>query len=64
MKPEGPLPHSQDLAIGPCTEPTESSPAEWLALMFRIRELPGSYLGPKTGYPGCGFFVGFLSPSE
>jgi hypothetical protein len=23
----------------------------WLALLFRIREVQGSYLVPKTGYP-------------
>jgi hypothetical protein len=25
--------------------------AEWLALMIRIRDVPGSNLGPETGYP-------------
>jgi hypothetical protein len=25
--------------------------AEWLALLLRIREIPESNLGPKTGYP-------------
>jgi hypothetical protein len=24
---------------------------EWLALLLRIREFPGSNLGPETGYP-------------
>jgi hypothetical protein len=24
---------------------------EWLTLLFRIREVPGSNLGPETGYP-------------
>jgi hypothetical protein len=27
---------------------------EWLALLFRIREVPGSNRGPETGYPGWG----------
>jgi hypothetical protein len=31
---------------------------EGLALMVRIREFPGSNLGPETGYPGV--FRGFL----
>jgi hypothetical protein len=34
---------------------------EWLALLLRIREVPGSNLGPETGYPDR-FFVVFLSP--
>jgi hypothetical protein len=29
--------------------------AEWLELMFRIREVPGSNLGSETGYPVCDF---------
>jgi hypothetical protein len=24
---------------------------EWLALLLRIREIPGSNLSPETGYP-------------
>jgi hypothetical protein len=24
---------------------------EWLAFLLRIREVPGSNLGPETGYP-------------
>jgi hypothetical protein len=24
---------------------------EWLILLLRIREVPGSYLDPETGYP-------------
>jgi hypothetical protein len=36
---------------------------EWLTLLFRIREVPGSILGPETGYPDR-FFLVFLSPSK
>jgi hypothetical protein len=32
---------------------------EWLTLLLRILEVPGSYLGPETGYPDC-VFRGFL----
>jgi hypothetical protein len=28
---------------------------EWLTHLFRIREVPGSNLGPDTGYPDWGF---------
>jgi hypothetical protein len=28
---------------------------EWLALLLRIREVPGSNLSPVTGYPDLGF---------
>jgi hypothetical protein len=35
--------------------------AESLAFLVRIREVPGSYLGPKTGYHDQSFLV-FLSP--
>jgi hypothetical protein len=28
---------------------------EWLTLLRRIRDVPVSYLGPKTGYPEWGF---------
>jgi hypothetical protein len=33
-----------------------------LPLLLRVRKVPGSILGPKTGYPE--FFVVFLSPSK
>jgi hypothetical protein len=33
---------------------------EWLTLVLRIREVRGSYLGPKTGI----LTKGFLSPSS
>jgi hypothetical protein len=36
---------------------------EWLTLLFHIREVQGSNLGPETGYPDCEFFIVFLSPS-
>jgi hypothetical protein len=36
---------------------------EWLTLIG-IRKVPGSNLGPETGYPDWGFFVVFLSPSR
>jgi hypothetical protein len=34
---------------------------EWLALLLCIREVPGSNLGPETGYPEvfCGFPLSF-----
>jgi hypothetical protein len=35
---------------------------EWLALLLCIRDVPGSNLGPETGYPEV--FVVFLSPSR
>jgi hypothetical protein len=28
---------------------------KWLKLLLRIREVPGSNLGPKTGYPDWRF---------
>jgi hypothetical protein len=34
---------------------------QWLTFMLRIREIPGSNLGPEIGYPDLSFFVGFLS---
>jgi hypothetical protein len=34
---------------------------EWLAFLLRIWEVPSSNPGLITGYPGCGFFVVFLS---
>jgi hypothetical protein len=38
----------------------------WMWVVFRsfIREVPGSNLVPKTGYPDLMFVVGFLSPSR
>jgi hypothetical protein len=33
--------------------------AEWLTLLLRIREIPGSNIGPEIGYPDV--FVVFLS---
>jgi hypothetical protein len=33
---------------------------EWLTLLLRIREVPGSNLGPDTGYPDRVFVI-FLS---
>jgi hypothetical protein len=33
---------------------------EWLALL-RIREVPGSYLGPEAGYPDRFFAVSLSS---
>jgi hypothetical protein len=33
---------------------------EWLTLLLRIREVPGSNFGPLTGYPGL-YFSWFLS---
>jgi hypothetical protein len=27
---------------------------QWLTLLLRIRDLQGSYIGPKTGYPDSG----------
>jgi hypothetical protein len=35
--------------------------SEWLAFLLRIREVPGSNLGPETGYPDR-LFVVFLGP--
>jgi hypothetical protein len=32
--------------------------------LLRIREVPGSNLGPETGYPDWSFLVVFLSPSR
>jgi hypothetical protein len=34
---------------------------EWLAFLLCIREVPGSNLGPETGYPDS-VFVGFSAP--
>jgi hypothetical protein len=34
---------------------------EWLALLLRIREVPGSYQNPETGYPDR-FVIIFLNP--
>jgi hypothetical protein len=28
---------------------------EWWSFLLRIREIPGTNLGPETGYTGCGF---------
>jgi hypothetical protein len=36
---------------------------EWLTRLLRIREVPGSNLGPDTGYTDR-FFVVFVSPSR
>jgi hypothetical protein len=36
---------------------------ELLALLLRIWEVPGSKLGPKTGYPDR-FYVVFFCPSR
>jgi hypothetical protein len=33
-------------------------------LLLRMREVPGSNLGPETGYPYWEFFVVYLSPSS
>jgi hypothetical protein len=33
---------------------------EWLKLLLRFREVPGSHLGPEMGYPDM-FFMVFLS---
>jgi hypothetical protein len=38
-----------------CFYRATSFAVEWLALLLRIREVPGSNLGPKTGYLYCGF---------
>jgi hypothetical protein len=35
---------------------------EWLALLLCIWEVPGSNLGPETGYPQA--FLVFLSPRK
>jgi hypothetical protein len=35
---------------------------DWAKLLLRIREIPGSNIGSKTGYPDA--FVVFLSPSR
>jgi hypothetical protein len=35
---------------------------EWLTYLLPIREVPGSNLGPETGYPEV--FVVFLIPSR
>jgi hypothetical protein len=37
--------------------------AEWLPFQLRIREVPGSNIGPDTCYPDR-FFVVFLVPSR
>jgi hypothetical protein len=37
---------------------------KWLTLLLRIREAPGSNLGPETDYPYCGFFVVFSVPPD
>jgi hypothetical protein len=37
---------------------------EWLTFLIRIREVPGSNLGPQTGYPDWGFSFVFLIPSK
>jgi hypothetical protein len=37
--------------------------ATWLAFLLCIRKVPGSNIGPETGYPDR-FFVDFLRPSR
>jgi hypothetical protein len=38
---------------------------EWLTLLLRIREVPGSNLDPETGYPDLGFSCFFsVSPGK
>jgi hypothetical protein len=37
---------------------------EWLALLLCIREVPGSNLGPETGYPDWGFPQSFQANTE
>jgi hypothetical protein len=49
-----------------CILPIQTDPnvaAEMLALLLRIPVVPGTNLGPETGYPDR-FFVYFLSPSK
>jgi hypothetical protein len=35
---------------------------EWLTFLLRVRDVPGSNLGPDTGYPEC--FRGFPQPLQ
>jgi hypothetical protein len=37
---------------------------EWLTLLLRIWEVPGSNLGQETGYPEQEFALVFFSPSK
>jgi hypothetical protein len=38
---------------------------EWSALLLRVREVPGSSLGPKTSYPDWGFlWFSSISPGK
>jgi hypothetical protein len=46
-----------------CIKGPRNVVVEWITLMLRIREVPGSNLGPETGYLHR-LFVVFLSPSR
>jgi hypothetical protein len=37
--------------LGDCVIFTLNVLVEWLTLLLNIREIPGSNLGPETGYP-------------
>jgi hypothetical protein len=40
----------------------ENPSAKWLELLLRIREVPGTNLGPETGYTDS-FLVVFVRPT-
>jgi hypothetical protein len=43
--------------------PSDNVVVQWLTILLRIREVPGSDLEPGTGYHDRDFMV-FLSPSR
>jgi hypothetical protein len=44
------LPHSEDMRRQVCYRTVYNVMVEWSTLLLRIREVPGSNLGPDIGY--------------